>query len=182
MKNNLFTHLYGSITILGGFFLIFSKYFTFENIKFSLGLSLITGAILALVTAFYRKRKQVEFTYHEMHALAMMVYGASVLLFCKNIETLINFTSFLFLFYTLSEIIFCSWLFNLDRKVSYKIIFIRLLLALIVGFGVVILEYSPEINKEINIEGFGLLFIIIGINIFLYAPVMRNKNLNKVDN
>jgi uncharacterized membrane protein HdeD (DUF308 family) len=181
MKNNLFTHLYGAITIIGGFFLLFSNYFTFQTIKFSLGISLIIGAMLALLRAFFGKRKQIEFSYHEMHALAMMVYGAAVLLFCKNMETLITFTTFLFLFYTVSEIIFCSWLFNLEGSINYGIIFTRLVLGLLVGFGVVILVYCPDVNKEINIEGFGFLFIIIGINIFLYAPVMRNRNLKEGD-
>jgi uncharacterized membrane protein HdeD (DUF308 family) len=178
-KKSLPLYLNATIIILGGFFLLFSMYSTFNTLRITLGITLTIGGILSLFTAFSRQRKQVEFAYHEMHALAMLVYGVSVLLFCNKVETLIYFTSFLFYFYAFSEIIFCGWLFNLERKINYKIVFVRLLLGLMVGIGVVVILYYPGIEKKIDLEGFGLLFIIIGINTFLYVPVMKTKELKE---
>jgi len=177
MKKNLPLLLYGAIIILAGVFLLFSNYSSFNTIRITLGITLTIGAILSFITAFSRQRKQVEFAYHEMHALGMLVYGVSVLFLTNTFETLIYFTSFLFIFYAFSEIIFCNWLFNLGGKVIYKIVIIRLLLGLMVGMGVVVLMYYPDLDKKIDLRGFGLLFILIGINILLYVPIMKPRDL-----
>lgn len=175
MKKYLPIYLYGAIIILAGVFLILSKNITFNVIKLSLGFTLTVAAILAFIAALSRQRKQVQFAYHEMHALAMMGYGISILLFCNSSEKLISFTAFLLIFYTFSEIIFCNWLFNLAQKVVYKILFIRLILGLAIGIGTIIsMNFSGS-----TLEGFGVLFIMVGINIVLYIPIMKVKEFNE---
>jgi uncharacterized membrane protein HdeD (DUF308 family) len=164
-------YLYGAIIIMEGVFTLFSKNTSFNVIKLSLGIGLTFGAILAFIAALSRQRKLVQFAYHEMHALAMIVYGISILLFCNTFDKLISFTAFLLLFYTFSEIIFCNWLFNLGQKVAYKILFVRLILGLSVGIGTVV---SMNLYNS-TLEGFGVLFIMIGINIILYVPIMQEK-------
>jgi uncharacterized membrane protein HdeD (DUF308 family) len=174
MKKHLPIYLYGSIIILVGVFLLFSENSSFQIIKITLGISLIVGAIFAFITAFSRQRQQVQFAYHEMHALAMLAYGISLILLCNSSEKLIAFTSFLFIFYAFSEIIFCNWLFNLAQKVVFKILAIRALLGLLIGIGTVVaMNYT-----EFTIQIFGAMFILVGINIILYVPVMK-ANLKK---
>ena len=174
MKKHLPIFLYGSIIILVGVFLLFSENSSFQIIKITLGISLIVGAIFAFITAFSRQRQQVQFAYHEMHALAMLAYGISLILLCNSSEKLIAFTSFLFIFYAFSEIIFCNWLFNLAQKVVFKILAIRALLGLLIGIGTVLaMNYT-----EFTIQIFGAMFILVGINIILYVPVMK-ANLKK---
>ncbi len=68
-----------------------------------------------------------------------------------------------------SEIAFCIWLFNLGRKVVYRIIVVRVLLGLVTGVGTVVAMNS----KLYKVEGFGILFILVGINILFYVPVMK---------
>jgi uncharacterized membrane protein HdeD (DUF308 family) len=182
MKKNSLIYLYGALIIFAGVFLLFSHSYSFNTVKITLGITLTIGAIFSFLTALSRKRKQVQFAYHEMHALAMVVYGVSVLAFCNSLETLMFFSSFLFLFYALSEIIFCHWLFNLGRKVLYKTVFVRFILGLLIGIGVVIIRYYPHLNKEIDLEGFGFLFIVVGVNILLYVPIMKKTELNGVSN
>jgi uncharacterized membrane protein HdeD (DUF308 family) len=169
MKNHLPIYLYGSIIIISGFFLLFSKYYSFGVIKITLGVSLIFGAIFAFITAFDRQRQQVQFAYHEMHALTMVSYGISVLFLCNSSEKLISITSFIFLFYAFSEIIFCSWIFNLSQKVVFKIVAIRSLLGLVIGIGTAVALNYPGLTLNL----FGALFILVGINIILYVPVMK---------
>ena len=172
MKKNFPLYLYGSMIIIGGVFLLFSPYYTFKTVRYTLAIALIIGAIFAFLTALSRQRKHTEFAYHEMHAMAMMVYGFSVLFFANTLETLTYLSTFLFFFYTFSEITFCNWVFNLFGKANYKIVFIRLILAIIAGVGAVVIMEYPN-NK--SLEGFGILFIIIGINILLYVPIMKTK-------
>jgi uncharacterized membrane protein HdeD (DUF308 family) len=166
-------YLYGAIIILGGIFLLFSKNSTFNFIKFPLGIALTAGAILAFIAAYYSQRKQVQFAYHEMHALGMLIYGVSILFLGNTLEKLISFTSFLFFLYSFSEIIFCFILFNLAQKVVYKILIIRVVLGLVVGIGAVVAMNYTALTLEI----FGLLFIMVGINIILYVPIMKGREV-----
>jgi len=175
-------YLYGAIIIMEGIFLMFSKSYTFDTIKNSIGIALTFGAIVAFFEALSRYRKQVEFSYHEIHVLAMMVYGVSVLFFADTLESLKTFTLFLFIFYTFSEIVFCNWLFNLDRGVINKIVLIRVFLALLVGIGIIVTMFYQGVNETLVIEGFGVLFIIIGINVLLYTPVIKPKELKQAEN
>jgi uncharacterized membrane protein HdeD (DUF308 family) len=181
MKNNFLVYLYGTIIILEGVFLLFSKHFTFNTTKYTLGIALIIGAMLALVTAFTRQRKQVQFAYHEMHAIAMLVYGISVLLFADTIEILSYLTAFSFFFYTFSEILFCNWLFNLGNIVKFKILFIRVFLGLIVGIGAIVLMQYYTLDKTIVMESYGILFAVIGLNLLLYQPVIKTSELNEAE-
>jgi uncharacterized membrane protein HdeD (DUF308 family) len=179
MNKSLFVSFYGAIIIVESVFLLFSKFFTFNTTKYILGIALLIGAILAIVTALYRKRKQVQFAYHEMHALAMFVYGISVLLFASTIEILSYLTAFLLFFYAFSEIIFCSWLFHLKNRVKFNILFIRVFLGLMVGIGTIVVMTYYAINKEMVMQGYGILFAIIGLNILLYVPIMKTTELQE---
>lgn len=176
MKKILPIYIYGTIIIVVGIFLLFSENNIFNMINLKIGIPLTVGGVFALIAAFSRQRKQVQFAYHEMHAMAMLVYGISIIVFCNTFEKLISLTEFLFLFYMLSEIIFCSWLFNLGKKVVFKILIVRLLLGLAIGVGTVIaMNYST-----FTLKGFGILFIIVGLNILLYVPIMKVEELSEI--
>jgi len=174
MQKYLPIYVYGFITALVGVFLILPNNNLFLTVKYTLGISLILGAIFAFITAFTRQRKHVQFAYHEMHAMVMLTYGLSVILFCTSTKELISFTVFLFIFYAFSEIIFSSWLFNLHQKVVIQIAVIRALLGLVIGFGTIIALNFTEFTFQI----FGVLFIMVGINIMLYIPVMKAQPFN----
>ncbi len=174
MKKPISIYLYGSTITLVGIVLIFSNNLSLRNIQLSLGITLSLGAIFALAAAFSQYRKQVRFAYHELHALTMIVYGLTTLIFGFSLEKLISFTTFLFIFYSFSEIIFCNWLFNLSQKVDYKIVIVRVALGLAIGVGTVLALNLPNITMEI----FGALFLMIGINVIFYAPVMDTNQFN----
>jgi uncharacterized membrane protein HdeD (DUF308 family) len=176
MKKYTPIYLYGAVTILEGIFLLFSRDSSFNLIKMTTGVTLTIGAIIAFYAAFTRQKNHVQFAYHEMHALAMLVYGVSVLAFCNTFEKLVSFTAFLFIFYFFSEITFCIWLYNLKRRVVLKIVIVRLLLGLATGFGTIIAMNFPKID----LECFGILFMMVGLNILLYAPVMKGNDVENL--
>ena len=176
MKKYFPVYLYGAIIIIGGIFLSISRNLQFNDIRSRLGITLIVAAIPAFIATLKRPRKDVQVAYHEIHALTMLVYGIAVLAFGNTMEKLISFTAFLLIFYGASEILFCNWLLNLKQKVFYRILIIRLLLGLAVGFGTVIaMNYS-----EFTLEIYGAMFIIIGINVFLYVPIMKENQLKDI--
>lgn len=165
-------YAYGVLLVFSGVFLILSAAYTFGMVKWTLGVTISLGAVVAFIAAFTRKRSQVQFAYHEMHALAMLVYGLTVLLYCKSFDELISVSVFLFFFYAFSEIIFCNWLFNLAKKVVIRIVVVRLFLGLAVGVGTIVALN----DKEYSIQLFGLLFLMVVVNIMLYVPVMKQTN------
>jgi hypothetical protein len=147
----------------------------FETLKLTLGIGLTLGSILALLTAFSRQRKPVQFAYHEIHAFTMLVYGLYTLIFCKSLENLTNVTAFLSLFYAFKEIIFCNWLFNIGQKVLFKILLFRLALGLLTGLGTFIALYYQYMNIEWTMKGFGIIFMFIGLNVVLYVPLIKRE-------
>ncbi len=177
MKKFFPLYAYGAIITFAGVYLLLSSFDTFDVIKYTLGISLSIAALFAFVTALARKRAKIQLAYHEMHALTMLVYGVFVVFFCNSLETLLDFTAYLFLFYAFSEIIFCTWLFNLKQKVLYKILFTRLLLGLATAIGTVIIMHYSDIMKISSMKGYGVLFIIVGVNILLYVPIMKTREL-----
>lgn len=177
MKNIFFIYIYGAIIILEGVFLLFSKNFTFNTTKYALGIGLIIGAILAITTAFTSQRKKVKLVYHEIHALAMFIYGISILLFANNVAIFTEITALFLLFYAFSEIIFCNLLFNLENKVKFNILFIRIFLGLVVGVGTIFSMSYSAIDKAIVMQGYGILFGIIGFNTLIYEPIMTNEGV-----
>jgi uncharacterized membrane protein HdeD (DUF308 family) len=179
MKKSFPVYIYGTIIIFGGVFLLFSQYSTFNSIRTILAITLAIGTIFSFLTALSRQKKQVEFAYHEMHALAMLIYGVSVFFFCDKLETLIYFTSSLFFFCAFSEIAFCNWLFNLEKKVVHEIVMIRVFLGLVVGIGTIVIMNHYNMNSIIALAGYGVLFIIIGISILLYVPIVKTNELEE---
>lgn len=175
MKKYLPVYAYGILILVSGVFLLLSKTTSYDTFQFRLGFSLSLASLFAFFAAFSRQKKQVQFAYHELHALAMLGYGVSILFFCHSFEEIKYFSSFLFIFYAFSEIIFCNWLFNLGRKVLYSIVIVRFLLGLLIGIGTVVAMYQTEHTLQI----FGVLFLMVGVNVMLYVPVMKKVQVEE---
>lgn len=163
--------IYGILVLLIGILLVLSSYCSFKMITLSTGITLTVAGLFAFLAAYVQEKKQVQFVYHSLHSLAMILYGSTILLFGISIERFIDFTTFLFVFYAVSEIIFCNWLFNLNQKTIYKTIIIRFMLGLAIGFGAAMVMNF----KSYQLESFGVLFVLVGINMILYTPAMKGK-------
>ncbi len=176
-KNYFSIYIYGIITLLEGLFLLFAHDIRFDTVIITTGITLTLGSLFAFYASMSNYRKQVQFSYHTLHASAMFAYGIAVVLFSDTIEKFTYITAFLFLFYAFSEVIFCAWLYNLKQKVIFQIMLIRFLLAIGIGIGTVTSLYF----HASTFEGFGAIFIMIGLNIVLYVPVMKRKAASEID-
>ncbi|MCC6410363.1 MAG: hypothetical protein IT270_01815 [Saprospiraceae bacterium] len=165
--------LYGSLILLSGLLLLFLQNASLEWVKYTVAGCFVLAALFAFLTAMKRDKQNVQFAYHEMHALAFIVYAFTVFFFCPSFSRFLYFTAALMLFYTFSEITFSIWLFNLKRKINPRILIVRLALGLLVGIGPVILLAHTSSTKEVKLMSIGLFFSVIGINILLYKPVMK---------
>ncbi len=178
MKKYIPSYIYGAVIICTGIFLLILHYYlaSFYQLRITFGAGLIFGAFLAFITAFSIKQKQVQLAYNEMHALIMLVYGLFVLIFCNSLEKLIYVTDFLIFFYTFLEIVFCARLFDLEQKVVLKILIVRIILGFFTGIGMVIIM-QPGILDIDTLVDFGVFFILVGITIFLYVPILNVGHL-----
>lgn len=176
MKNPIPLYVYGLLLSFAGIFLFCKLYDSFGVLKLTLGIGVLVGSFFAFITAITNNKRKGHFAYHEIHALTLLAFGIAILFFCDSLVTLIHYTTFLFFFYSFSEIIFCIWLFNLRQHVVYSIIFARLIIGMLTGIGTVIAMYYVGFEKETVIMIFGVLFIAIGVNVILYLPVMKRIN------
>jgi len=166
-------YIYGIVIILQGIFIFLFQQLDFQFIKWVLGVSSVLAALLALIAAFYRREKQVQLAYHELHSLMLLIYGIVLLYFCNSLDRLIFTTILLFLFYAISEIVFCNWLFNLPSKLGFKVLFIRLSIGLITGMGAV---WALALSKQ-PLLILGTLFMLVGVNIVMYIPIVKGNYL-----
>lgn len=116
---------------------------------------------------------QVRFKYHELHAAGMLVYGIAVLFFSATIAKFLNVTSFFLIYYGTAEMIYCIWLFNLKSQISlsgsydppqYRFCYI-------LGSIVILTLYGN--NQAAQLTGYGIVFLVMGIHILIYKPIMR---------
>ncbi len=175
-KSNLSLYLYGAIIILSGIFLILSNYNSFNTLKLTLGIGLTIASAFAFLEALSREKKHVQLVYHRIHATAMLIYGLSVIIFCNSFQMLQYNTAFILIFYAFSEIIFCITLFNLAENINYKIVMIRFSLGLIIGIATISLIYYKNSDLTMVLAGYGILFILIGLNVLFYAPALKKGN------
>jgi uncharacterized membrane protein HdeD (DUF308 family) len=177
MKKNIPLYVYGAIIIGEGLFLILSNSSSLHSIKIPLGFGFILGSVFAFFTAMTRRGQQVQYAYHQIHALSMLAYGLAIIFYADTIEMLIYFTAFLLLFYSISEIAFCNWIFNLGKRVVYNILIVRLVLGFAAGIASVVSLAHHELDIKRSMSIFGAFLILIGINVVFYAPVIKRAEL-----
>lgn len=177
MNKSLPIIFYGATAILAGILLLFLNLLSLDTIRFSIGISLTCGAIYAFVSANKSPKQNVRFVYHEIHAIAMMVYGISLMVFGSSLASLIFITAFLFLFYAFTEFIFCLQVFDLRKKFSYRIIITPALTGVLVGVGTILALNFPDYT----IRGFSLIFMLVGVSVLLYKPVIKISKIYDLD-
>jgi hypothetical protein len=179
LKKAVPLYVYGTIIIIMGILLMVFNDCSFDFVLRIVVVGAVTAAVFAFVTAIVRDRKQVQYAYHEMHAFAFLTYGLATQFYAKNFDQLIFTTAFLFLYYFFSEIAFSNWIFNLMKKVVVKILLIRLALAVLCGVGTVYVMSLASNDYPRAMFCYGILFVLVGVNILFYRPVMRRMYVLK---
>jgi hypothetical protein len=181
MPRKLSLFLSGMFIIIPGLLLIVLHPAPFETIRFTLIAALVPATILGILTSIKRYREHVQFVYQEIHTIGLLIYVIAIAAFCYSFENLNKYSIFLFMFYAVSEIIFCSLLFNLKGKVIINSLIIRIALSFIIGIGATIIVSTQEILQTTKLIGFGVVFALMGINALLYQPIMLQERLPNAD-
>lgn len=177
MSRKLSLFLSGIFIMIPGILLIVLHQASFETIRYVLLAFLAPSAILGVITAVKRYREHVQFVYQEIHTWGLLIYVIAIAVFCISFESLNKYSVFLFMYYAVSEIIFCSLLFNLKGKVILNTLILRIAFSFIIGIGTTIIVSTQEILQTTKLMGYGIVFILMGINALLYQPIMNQERL-----
>jgi hypothetical protein len=175
MNKKSYLVLQGVFFLLTGFLLILMAGESLQTIKYILLGGLTPSMILGVLTAAKRINKHIEFTYQIIHVFGISCYLLSLIFFCSNFDQLNNYTSIFFMFYAFSEIIFCNYLFNSNEHIKSNILLTRIVIGLICGIGSVVIFSLPDTNQAFKLIGNGIIFSIIGINILIFRPILKNE-------
>ncbi|MBP6303912.1 MAG: hypothetical protein KBB37_01695 [Bacteroidia bacterium] len=165
--------IYGMLIILTGIFLIAFQYKTSAYLQYAVAISILISMFFASVTAYKSKTMQVRFKYHELHAAGMLVYGIAVLFFSATIAKFLNVTSFFLIYYGTAEMIYCIWLFNLKSQISLSVLMTRLSIGFAIYLGSIVILTLYGNNQAAQLTGYGIVFLVMGIHILIYKPIMR---------
>lgn len=172
--------IYGSLVIMAGIVLIICHQQFTVGMQYTIAALMLLSAVFAYITSTKNKNKLVRFRYHELHALSFMIYSILMLWYIgSNYSVFI--TSYFMMYYGISEMIFCIWLFNLKTFVNFTILIIRLVMGLVIYVSAVMIQMIAKSNQSKELIGYGFVFILIGIHILLYRPVIQKLETEKAE-
>jgi hypothetical protein len=155
-------------------------YYPSTVIQNTMASALLLTSIVAFITAYKCHKLQVPLNYHLLHAICLAIYGFAIILYSESVESFLNISAFFILYYGISEIIFGLQLLMLKASVSFKIIAIRLVVGLIIGFGAVLILTTSFHSQIGAILGEGVVFIIMGLNLLISKTVLRQLEVPKI--
>ena len=177
MTKYLSLQIYGLLIVLAGLSLILFQYFFLQiNIQF-VSVCILVSAAFAFLTAYKSKHKQSRFKYHRIHAIGMVIYGVAILLPAFYSLKFIHLTTFYLIYYGVVEMIFCFMLFNLKSVLGLEILIIRLITGFIIYIVASLLLFYINMNKSYVVIGDGILFIISGLQVIFYLPIVKKLDV-----
>jgi hypothetical protein len=165
--------LYGSLIIATGAFMMAMQSQPINVIRFGVAACLAVCAVVGFITAMKSDDKQVRFSYHNLHAGAILAYAGALFIAGISMDRFMLFSAVYFIFYSFSEIIFCFWLFNLEQQVGFRVLIQRLLIGFSAGIGAIVILSFTGPNFGMELMGFGILLMLTGVNVVFYKPVIK---------
>ncbi len=166
-------YVYGLLIVAAGLLIVFLRNSPIAQLKPWLVAALLGSALFALATVGLSRTNHVRFIYHEIHALAMIAFSIALMFFIGSTATFVLVTAFFLLFYFISELIFCSWLFNLGLKIRMYILLQRLMVGAVVGMTAVVMIAYPGLSETQKMTGLG--FVIPWL---LKYSSFRNRDIS----
>lgn len=132
-------------------------------------------SVFGIITTVKRVRKQIEFSYQEIHTITFIIYLVAVAVGAYSFERLNYITDSLFFFFCFAEITFCNILFIMYGRTRLNTLLIRLYLGLFCGVAATVSLTIADLKPDIMLLCYGIVFIHIGISILAFRPVLINE-------
>lgn len=167
----------GMLMIVTGLFLVASPFTSSMAVQYTVTLGMMISAAFAWITTYKSKHIELPFKYHELHAIGFVMYSLAILFFATNIMRFINITTCFFIFYGTAEFIFCFQLLNHKGKMSIQMIVLRSFIAITIYAGSLWIIEDSHIHPNRSLQISGIMFIISGLNMFLYKVILQKLEL-----
>lgn len=171
-----FISIYGFMIILAGVSLLIKSGMNIEMHAIIVSVIMLFSAIVAGLVALKTIANKVQSRYHTLHAIGLLFYAIILFFYKKSISDFSDITALFFIFYGFSEILFCFWLFNLEAKIRVVQLIVRLALGLVFILSSVLMIGLRYPYQSMELISAGVIFIIIGIEVILTAPVVTKLN------
>jgi hypothetical protein len=176
MFKNQSISIYGFMIILAGISLLIKSRTNIEIHTTLVSVFIFLSAIVAGWVALKTTANKVQSRYHTLHAIGLLFYAILLFFYKKSISDFSNITALFFIFYGFSEILFCFWLFNLQAKIKVSQLIIRLIMGLVFFLSSLLMIGLRHPYQSVELIRAGIIFIIIGIQVILTAPIVTRLN------
>lgn len=164
--------IYGFLIIVAGVSLLVKSDVAIATHALIVALVILISAVIAGVVAIKTLKNKVQSRYHTLHAVGLLFYSIFLFFFKNTISDFSDITALFFIFYGFSEIIFCFWLFNLQAKISVVQLIVRLALGFVFFLSSILMIGLRHPYQAKELISAGIIFIIIGIEVILTAPIV----------
>jgi hypothetical protein len=168
--------IYGLMIILAGISLLIKSGTNIEVHATLVSVFILLSAIVAGWVALKTTANKVQSRYHTLHAIGLLFYAILLFFYKNSISNFSDITAFFFIFYGFSEILFCFWLFNLQAKIKVSQLIIRLSMGLVFFLSSLLMIGLRHPYQSLELISAGIIFIIIGIQVMLTAPIVTRLN------
>lgn len=174
MSRYLTLYIYALLMMSSGGAIILLIQSPFELMLQTFFMLIMLSAFFTGITAYKYRADQIPLNYHGLHAIGLLIYSLSLLIFASDASIFFNISIFYLLYYGLAELIFGLQMLLQKDQMLFRIIAIRIDLGFLIAITAVGLYIS--IDKYINLTNankiVGLLFIACGVNLFFFKTVL----------
>lgn len=168
--------VYGFLIITAGISLLIKSDSEIKTHALIVSSIMIISALISGFVALKTQANKVQSRYHTLHTVGLLFYGILLFFYPKTLSDFSDVTALFFIFYGFSEIIFCFWLFNLQAKISLSQLITRLILGFVFFLSSLLMIGLRHPYPSTELISAGVIFIIIGIEVILTAPIVTKLN------
>jgi predicted phage tail protein len=159
--------------IITGFVLVVLSYMPSGAIQYIVAAGMILSGIFALITAYKSWKYKDTLKYHILHAISMCGFGFGILFYANNVEMFFRISEFFFLFYGITELVFCAYLIAIKKRVIYKIIATKMIIGFSIIIGAVMIWGMVSVNRFQALTICGITMILSGIITIVFEKDIR---------
>ncbi len=159
--------------IITGFVVVALSYIPSRAIQYIVATGMIISGIFALTTAYKSWAYKDTLKYHLLHAVSMCGFGFGILFYANDVELFFRIAGLFFLFYGATELVFCAYLMAIKKRVIYKIIATKMVIAFSIIIGAAMIWGMVSINRFQALAICGLTMILSGIITIVFKNDIR---------
>ena len=167
----------GLIMLAAGIFLLLSDTLGIENIKIIVPALIFVSGVSAIIFSNYEKLPTIAKKYHVAQGLGLIVFAACIATIPDSLKSFLMVTTYFVIMYGLFEIIFAFGVLGSNHKINKGIMMSRIIAGALNLLGGFVLLLSSLQNETTGLTIAGVLIILAGSSVAIFAAKLRNMEL-----